>query len=102
MTESRHCKRTGCICTHTDDCEYGWIFGRQRDTQRVKQPDGTWIKVDKWYDCVVPCPTCDPEKAAIFRQARNSDELGEMLRARSISMRSKYYDEQERKQTRTL
>lgn len=102
MMNENHCRRLSCICTHTDDCERGWIFVRYPVTTRHRDKEGTWHEKVRWYDGVRPCRTCDPERAAIFEAAKSSEELGEMLQNRSTYNRQKAYEEQEQNKTRTL
>ena len=67
----------------------------------VRKGDTTKVKSEK-REGVTPCPTCDPERAAIFNTAKNTWELGEKLRARSTFKRKQAYEESESSKTRTL
>lgn len=102
MKTENSCERLNCICTHTDPCERGWIWFRYPETTRRKDKEGVWQETTKWYDAVHPCRTCDPERAAIFEQAKSNKELGEMLRNRSTAKKQTAYEEQEFNKTRTL
>lgn len=46
-----NCHREGCLCTHTDPCDYGWI------------PMPPIVRGSITYERVGPCPTCRPELA---------------------------------------
>ena len=101
MIDNR-CDRSYCICTHNDGCERGWIHVKHSDTRERVDRHGVVHKTEVWYDGVIPCPTCDPERAAIFAQAKSSKELGELLRNRSTNKRQQALSEQEFNKTRTL
>lgn len=46
-----HCYRKGCLCTHTEPCDRGWM-------------DLPELTVHGYpYQRVAPCPTCRPEAA---------------------------------------
>ena len=97
-----HCGRTGCICTHTEPCEYGIIWVEYYEDKKTITKDGNTKVVSERYEGVKFCPTCDPERASIQRSSRDSKELGERLRARSTVSKFKAYEEEERIKTRTL
>lgn len=80
------CPRAGCPCTHNDDCDRGWI--------NTEHADG---KVT-----VSPCSVCDPDRAAVFRMARNRHDLMQALQNRSKSKRAEAYEREEGSRTRTL
>jgi hypothetical protein len=50
VTESAHCGRKGCPCTHSHGCYKGWI-----DDMPRRLHNGTS------YEQVGPCPQCKPE-----------------------------------------
>lgn len=100
-TNSRHCYKTGCFCTHTDPCEYGWIHVEYYEDVIVRKGGQTKVHSER-REGVTPCPTCDPERAALFRTAKSSTELGELLRKRSNFTRKQVYEEAESSKTRTL
>lgn len=97
-----HCGRTGCICTHTEPCEYGWIYVEYYEDKKTITKDGNTKVVSERYEGVKFCPTCDRERASIQLSSSNSKELGERLRARSTVSKFKAYEEEERSKTRTL
>lgn len=84
--ERRPCHRVGCPCTHQEPCDRGWI-NTESETNKVTTK---------------PCPTCDPDRAALFRHARNRIELMELLRNRSKHNRIAAADEEEVRRTRTM
>lgn len=60
----RHCRRRGCLCTHTHPCDVGWI------EMEPRQHNG------QSYERVAPCPQCRPEAAdrlaaSIVRSSRD-------------------------------
>lgn len=80
------CPRVGCHCTHSDPCDRGWILETNK----------------KGHDTARPCPTCDPERAEIFRTSRSTEERNARLQARSKARRAAHYEEEEASRTRTL
>ena len=50
---SRHCGRTGCMCTHTEPCDHGWLAA----------PDRVNRETGMVYEQVAPCPVCKPDAA---------------------------------------
>jgi hypothetical protein len=96
-----HCHRTGCICTHTEPCEYGWIWVEYYEEVTRRTSSGTKVTSQK-REGVIPCPTCDPERAEIHRTSKNSRELQERLQARSKYNKKQAYEEMESSKTRTL
>ena len=96
-----HCHRSGCICTHTEPCEYGWIWVEYYEEVTKKTSNGTKVTSVKRQG-VTPCQTCDPERAEIVRTSKSSRELYERLQARSNHNRKQAYEEAENSKTRTL
>lgn len=43
--------RQGCLCTHTDPCDMGWIEAEP------------FVRHQVTYQRVAPCPICRPEAA---------------------------------------
>jgi hypothetical protein len=96
------CGRTGCICTHTEECDHGWIWVTYWvDARGHRCSEFDNIKKRK-YEGVVPCRNCDPERWQLWNTSTSSKEYGEKLRARSQSNRTKAYEDEERSRTRTL
>lgn len=84
--ERHPCPRMGCRCTHLEPCDRGWVTVEQ--DEKVKG--------------VRPCPTCDPERAHLFANARSRTELQQQLQGRSRSARRDAYEREEGERTRTL
>lgn len=101
MLKNNHCGKSGCMCTHSDPCEFGWIWEIHYEETRVKSEGGYKVRAEP-VEGVRFCPTCNPERAAIQRQSRDATELGESLRARSNANRIKSYENNESTKTRTL
>ena len=97
-----HCGRTGCICTHTEPCEYGFIWVEYYEDKKTVTKDGNTKVTSERFEGVKFCPTCDPERASIQASSRSSKELQERLRARSTVSKFKAYEEEERSKTRAL
>ena len=97
-----HCGKSSCSCTHSFGCEFGWIWGIEKERKVSRRPNGEEVVVVKQYDVVRPCPNCLPEKAVIFAQASNRRELQEALKKQSLSAKQKDYEETERNKTKTL
>lgn len=97
-----HCGKSGCICTHSDPCEYGYIWVEYYEDKKTITKDGNTKVVSERFQGVRFCSTCDPERASIQAGSRNSTELGERLRARSKVSKFKAYEEEERSKTRAL
>lgn len=97
-----HCGKTGCICTHTAPCEYGWIWVEYYEEKKTKTKDGNTKVVSERYEGVKFCPTCSPDRASIQQSSRDNMELQERLRARSTVSKFKAYEEEERSKTRAL
>lgn len=96
------CNRVGCICTHTDGCEAGWIaIEYWVDARGVACSEFAKIPKQK-YEGVIPCKNCDPERWIIWNTSRNSREYHERLIARSTHNRTKAYESEEQSKTRTL
>jgi hypothetical protein len=51
VTDRRHCRREGCLCTHTAPCDAGWL-----DVTPFTRHGVT-------YHRVAPCPICRHEAA---------------------------------------
>lgn len=96
-----HCGRINCVCTHTDGCVKGFIYTRYVDRKELIK-NGEKKVVETWYDGVLFCPTCDPERAHIQNTSRSSEEMTQRLRERSSLKSSDYYDKEEASKTRTL
>jgi hypothetical protein len=96
-----HCGKVNCICTHNNGCEKGFIHTRYSDKRYINTPDGQKV-VETWYDGVLFCPTCDPERAYIQKTSRSSEEMTQRLRERSSLKSNDYYDKEEASKTRTL
>lgn len=47
----RHCRLEGCLCTHTDPCDHGWVDMPEQTVHGIV------------YRAVAPCPICRPEAA---------------------------------------
>ena len=99
---SGKCAKTNCICTHTDPCEYGYIWTRYKEITPSKLRNGLTIENESWYDVVSFCPTCDPERAHIQNTSTSSDQMQERLKARSQFNVAENYDKTEQGRTRTL
>lgn len=68
------CPKSECFCDHVD-CDNGWKIVEFEEVSRngeTRKKDGA-----------VPCPTCLPERAAIFYKAQNSQDLQSQLQKRS-------------------
>ena len=96
-----HCGKVNCICTHKDGCVKGFIHTRYADKRYINTPDGQKV-VETWYDGVLFCPTCDPERAHIQKTSRSSEELNQRLQERSSLKSNDHYDKEEASKTRTL
>lgn len=90
MNIEYHCGNAGCICTHTQGCERGWIWGKHLDEHGVI------------YEGVSPCAICDPDRYELFLHAKNRYELMEKLRSRGKHQRSQAYNESEQSKTKVL
>lgn len=101
MNLEGHCYRSGCICTHTAPCEYGWIWVEYYDEIKIKKGDRLIVKSER-REGVTPCPTCDPARASIFASAKDGRDFYERLSARSTYNRKQAYEEAENSKTRTL
>ena len=102
MDLENHCGVTGCICTHTQGCERGWIYGKYNEDKVVKLPNGVHSTVTETFEGVSPCPICDPDCYEIFLTSKSRLELFERLRKRGTHQRAKAYNEEENSKTRTL
>ncbi len=79
MIEDLSCGKTSCPCSHSGECDRGWIWVQWVDKREFTLRDGT-IKVRETpYDGVRPCPICRPERAALFNQAQSPEELQRLL-----------------------
>lgn len=97
-----HCGQTNCDCTHTQGCEFGWIYGTETDRKVAKTRDGETIVTEQKYEVVSPCQNCRPELYNIFATSRSRQELQERLRSRSNHNRLKTFEESEERKTKTL
>lgn len=96
-----HCERLNCRCTHTEGCEKGYIWTRYSvKDEHIR--NGETIVVEKWYEGVLFCPTCDPERAQIQKTSGSSEELSYRLGQRSKYKHAENYENQEAQKTRTL
>lgn len=95
------CERTNCICTHTEGCEKGFIFTRYKDVKEIVR-EGEKKTIETWYDGVLFCPTCYPERAFIQRTSQSSEEMSHRLRERSSLKSTENYEKSEESKTRTL
>ena len=102
MDLEKHCGSSGCICTHTDGCDKGWILGKFNDEKIVKLSSGVKSTVTETFEGVSPCPMCDPDRYEIFMTSKSRQELFERLRKRGTHQRVKAYDDDEKSKTRTL
>ena len=100
MTSS--CNRSNCNCSHTFPCEQGWVYLTQTVKEVRTLRDGTTTEIEKVYDSVTFCPTCDPERAQILANATTPEQRDERLRSRSHFKVAENYDIQEKSRTRTL
>lgn len=96
------CKKINCLCSHTFPCEQGWIYLTETIIEIRNLRDGTKKEIEKVYNSVTFCPTCDPERAQILDTATTSDQRDEQLRSRSHFKVGENYDKQEQSRTRTL
>ena len=97
-----HCGKSGCMCTHTEGCEKGFIWVEYYEDDIRLLPDGSKKVKSVKREGVRFCHICDPERARIQQTARNGFELGEKLRALSKHNRKLAYEENESSRTRTL
>lgn len=96
-----HCGKINCLCTHTDGCIKGFIYTRYSDKKEIKVNDEIKV-IETWYDGVLFCPTCDPERAYIQQSSRSSEEMAQRLRERSRYKAEETYNNNEASKTRTL
>ena len=101
MNIDNHCGRAGCRCTHTENCERGWIFitYKSKDKKRI---NGKEIVVEKEYEGVQFCPVCDPERAYIQSTSQSTTEMHQRLRERSNYKQAENYEKQEQGKTKVL
>jgi hypothetical protein len=97
-----HCGKTGCFCTHTEPCEYGFIWVEYYEDKKTITKEGNTKVVSERFEGVNFCPTCDPERAGIQKSSRTRQELFERLQSRSKFTKTKAYEEEERSKTRAL
>ena len=102
MDLEKHCGASGCICTHTDGCDKGWILGKYYEDRVVKLPSGVNSTITETFEGVSPCPMCDPDRYEIFMTSKTRLELFERLRKRGTHQRAKAYEDDEKSKTRTL
>lgn len=101
MDLDRHCKRTGCRCTHSDPCYAGWVeFDYVEEVKRVRNGIPSITLIDR--TAVRPCMICDIERYEIWYASKTSQEYHERLQSRSSSNKNKAYEKDERDKTRTL
>ena len=96
-----HCGRINCRCTHTEGCEKGFIHTRYVD-RKEKIRKGEKQVVETWYDGVLFCSVCDPERSQIQRTSTSSEEMAQRLRERSKYKHAENYEQKELEKTRTL
>ena len=84
------CKKIICNCTHTNGCVGGFIETRYRVVDTFIR-NGEKVSIEKWYDGVRFCPTCDPERAYIQDTSKSSEELAERLQNRSTIKQTQTY-----------
>lgn len=96
------CEQLGCICTHTENCEAGWIWIKYWVDARGQKCSEFANIQKREYEGVVPCKNCDYERWTLWNSMSSSKEYGEALRARSHTNRIKSYENEERSKTRTL
>ena len=96
-----HCGKLSCICTHDNGCEKGFIWTRYPDRKEVIR-NGEKKVVETWYEGVLFCPTCDPERAYIQKTSRTSEEMAQRLTERSKYKQEETYKNNETSKTRTL
>ena len=96
-----HCGRINCICTHNNGCEKGFIWTTYKDRKELIR-NGETIVVEKEYEGVLFCPTCDPERAYIQQTSRSPEELQKILSERSKYKQEETYKNNETSKTRTL
>lgn len=68
------CRNEACLCEH-NDCANGW---KTVEFEEVLRNGETRKK-----EGAVPCPICLPERAAIFYNAKSSQDLQKQLQKRS-------------------
>ena len=101
MSRSK-CPKVPCYCTHEAPCEYGWIWKEEYINQTTRNREGGTILTATKHTAVSPCPTCDPERAEIFRTSQTSEILQKRLQERSTHKREAVYESREQDRTRTL
>ena len=95
------CERINCICTHTEGCDRGFIFTRYKDVKELNV-NGEKKTIETWYDGVLFCPTCYPERAFIQRTSATSEEMQHRLRERSHLKATENYEKSEERKTNVL
>lgn len=95
------CIKPNCQCTHSNGCIKGYIFVRYKDVKTVTR-NNKKETIEKWYEGVRFCPTCDPVRAHIQDSSRTSEEMAERLRNRSSLKHAENYEKEETSKTRTL
>lgn len=96
-----HCMRNACKCKHVD-CVKGFIETRYVTTKEIRTREGETKTVETWYDGVLFCPTCDPERASIQRTSASPEEMRERLNNRSHFKAVENFEKEEASKTRTL
>jgi uncharacterized Zn finger protein (UPF0148 family) len=93
--------RNACKCKHVD-CVKGFILTTYVSTKEIKTREGEVKTIEKEYDGVLFCPTCDPERAFIQRTSASSEEMRERLNNRSPLKAKENFEKEEASKTRTL
>jgi len=102
MKNRATCYKDWCRCTHEEPCERGWIWIVETVQEKRRNRDGDTIISNTNHEAVTPCPTCDPERAEIFRTSKSLEERDKRLRERSSARRQESYENAEQDRTRTL
>lgn len=80
MIEREGCSKYPCPCDHQEPCDRGWIWVYWTTIDERMTQDGTIVKHTIEHDGVRHCPTCRPERAALFNKARSAEEYQALLR----------------------
>jgi len=101
MNLDRHCRKSGCMCTHDEPCYAGWInFKYVEEVKKIRNGIPSVTLLDR--EAARPCMICDPDRYQIWFSSKSSDEYHERLQSRSSANKSKAYEKDERDKTRTL
>lgn len=76
------CPKPDCQCPH-EDCDVGWITLEYEEVTERRSRDGEVVRTTQRKEGANPCPTCLPERAAIFYKAQSNQELQSLLQKRS-------------------